>query len=198
MRGLPIVIMTTSLMLVPHTALAAREVTVSELIEMAAAGQEVTVEGELIGDYGDRDDGWTWTQLNGDTYVHEPIVDGGAPVGTNQGIGIRMPTAMTDGLDDPGGYRSRGPIVRVTGIWKYHDPDRQGESYLEVESLTVLEQGRRLHEGPDWLVIIIGILLGGSAVVAWVTRPAARGSRQPGSEMNLERTTAPRRAGVGE
>jgi hypothetical protein len=184
MRGLPIVIMAAALLVGPSAALATNEVTVSELIEMAADldGQEVTVEGELIGDYGDRDDGWTWTQLNGDTYVHEPIAEGGTPVGTNQGIGLRMPSTITDDLDDPGGYRSRGPIVRVTGIWKYHDPDRQGESYLEVESLSILEPGRSLHEGSNWLVVIIGILLGGSAAVAWVTRPAARGSRQTGSK----------------
>jgi hypothetical protein len=176
--------MATALVLVPHAASATSEVTVSDLIEMAAdlAGQEVVVEGELIGDYGHRDDGWTWTQLNDDAYVDEPIVEGGPPVGANQGIGIRMPTALTDSLDGPGGYRSRGPIVRVTGIWKYHDPERQGESYLEVASLTVLEQGRIVDEGPDWFVIIIGVLLGAAAVVAWVTRPTTTGGRKPGSE----------------
>ncbi len=182
MRVLRVVIMTGALLVVPSAALATSEISVAELIEMAVelAGSEVMVEGELVGDYGHRSDGWTWAQLNGDAYVLDPIGEGGDPVGANQGIGIRMPTAMTDILDDPGGYRSRGPIVRVTGIWKYHDPNRQGESYLEVESLTVLEPGRRLHKGPDWLVIIVGILLGGSAAAAWVTRPATRGSRQPG------------------
>lgn len=183
MRRLRVAVMAIALILVPHAALAASEVTVSDLIEMGAdlAGQEVAVSGELIGDYGHRDDGWTWTQLNGDAYVYEPIVEGGPPVGANQGIGIRMPTALTDSLDDPGGYHSRGPIVRVAGIWKYHDPERQGESYLEVESLTVLEKGRSLNEGPDWFAITIGTLLGTAAVAAWVTRPTTnavgRGNR---------------------
>ncbi|VAW08972.1 hypothetical protein MNBD_ACTINO01-1095, partial [hydrothermal vent metagenome] len=57
----------------------AQAVTVSvvELLEDAEvyAGQEVTVIGELIGDYGFRSDGTMWTQLNGDSYAIRPIVD---------------------------------------------------------------------------------------------------------------------------
>lgn len=47
------------------------EVSVVDLVEQGAryGGTEVTVVGELIGDYGSRSDGFTWTQLNGDSYV---------------------------------------------------------------------------------------------------------------------------------
>ena len=163
----------SAFLLVQGPALAANEVSVEELINQAAdlAGEEVTVEGELVGDYGFRNDGWMWTQLNGDVYVHEPIREGGSPLGANTGIGIRMPVALAESLDPPGRYRSRGPVVLATGTWKYHDPERQGESYLEVESLVVIEPGRQLSEEPDWMVIVSGALLISSAAAVWIGRP---------------------------
>lgn len=156
----------------PGMALGSNQVTVSELIGSAAefAGMEVTLEGELIGDFGFRGDGWMWTQLNDDSYVSTPIREGGIPVGGNTGVGIRMPISLGVDLDPPGRYLTRGPIVRVTGMWKYHDEERQGESYLEVESLAVIEPGRKLDEGPDWLVIVLGVSLVGMAAALWVTR----------------------------
>jgi hypothetical protein len=57
------------------------------------------VKGELVGDYGFRDDGWMWTQINGDSYARSPIRDGGEPVGGNTEIAVRMPTGLGEGLD---------------------------------------------------------------------------------------------------
>lgn len=153
----------------PVVSPAATEVGVSELIEAGAEwqGEEVTVEGELVGDYGFRRDGWMWTQLNGDAYVAEPIAEGGVPVGGNSGIGIRMPVELAEGLGPPGRYGRRGPVIQTTGIWKWHDPDRQGESYLEVRSYRVLDPSRRMGEPPDWRVIGIGALLVASMPVLW-------------------------------
>jgi len=173
MRVLLRTLMTTGFLLLPAPALAAEEVSVEELVERAAdlAGEEMTVEGELIGDYGFRDDGWMWTQLNGDVYVREPIREGGSPLGANIGIGIRMPIPLAEGLGPPGRYRSRGPVVLATGIWRYHDPERQGESFLEVESVTVIEPGRGLNEEADWRVIVSGALLISGAAATWFARP---------------------------
>lgn len=158
---------------IPATALATESVTVSELVEAGVeyAGRQVRVEGELVGDYGFRGDGWMWTQLNGDAYVRHPIREGGSPVGGNTGIGVRMPLTLGEGLDPPGGYRNRGPVVQMTGIWKYHDPQRQGESYLEVESVVVVETGRVLREEANWTVIVVGVLLVGAAAGVWLVRP---------------------------
>ena len=122
-------------------------------------GATITVEGELIGDYGFRGSGMMWTQLNDDSYARAPIVDGGELTGSNLGIGIRMPGAIAEGLSPPGGYRTRGPIVRATGQWKYHDPERQGETYLEVFSIEIVEGGIRLSEGPNPAAIIGGLVL---------------------------------------
>lgn len=169
-RSAQTILLIMMLVLMPDTAFAAEEeVSVSEIIELASklSGKRLTVEGELVGDYGFRDDGWMWTQLNGDAYVHRPLREEGSPVGANLGIGVRMPLEMAEGLDPPGGYRNRGPLVRVTGIWKYHDPSRQGESYLEVQILIVREPGRKLYEQVNWTAIILGILLlAGAGLVA--------------------------------
>jgi len=139
----------------------ATEVTVSELLVSGVewADQRITVEGELVGDYGFRPDGWMWTQLNGDAYGFRPLAETGEPVGGNSGIGVRMPHELADGLDPPGRYRTRGPIVRVTGIWRWHDPRRQGESHLEVESLVLVEPGRRLSDSPNWPAAVVGLAL---------------------------------------
>lgn len=168
MRHVRLIVMTILLFTVPGIAGATEEVSVSDLITDSEAldGSEVTVVGELVGDYGFRGDGWMWTQLNGDDYVDSPIRDGGRPVGGNTGVGIRMPTRLGEGLDPPGGYRNRGPIVRITGVWKYHDPARQGETYLEVTSMTIVEPGRVMHEEPRWIAMWAGLgLIAGSLVL---------------------------------
>lgn len=155
------VLLAAAVFLMPMSAVGAAEIPVSEVVEMAAelAGDELTVEGELVGDYGSRNDGFTWSQLNGDVYVDDPTAEGGTPIGANIGIGVRIPTNLMADLGPPGGYRNRGPVARLTGTWMYHDPQRQGESYLQVESLSVVEPGRRLDGGINWITSISGALL---------------------------------------
>lgn len=161
------------LMFPGNAALAADEVTVADVLAESPdlSGAELTVEGELVGDYGFRGDGWMWTQLNGDTYVDDPIRDGGRPTGGNVGIGVRIPTDLASGLDHPGGYHHRGPVVRLTGIWRHHDPDRNGESYLDVASLEVIEEGRQLDEDIVWWTVIVGSGLLMAAGALWFLRP---------------------------
>jgi hypothetical protein len=145
---------------------------VEDLLADGAAydGEQITVEGELVGDYGFRDDGFMWTQLNDDSYARAAIVDGGPRTGSNTGIGIRMPERLASDLDPVGGYRLEGPVVQATGTWRFHDPDRGGESYLDVAALEVVKPGRRLKEGPDWVVFILGALLVGASLVMWIRR----------------------------
>lgn len=137
----------------------ASEVAVIDLIDDGAVfdGEVITVVGELIGDYGNRRSGVTWTQLNQDRYVIEPIAEGGKPVGANIGIGVQVPSELLVGADRPGRYRQVGPIVSLTGVWKYHDPDRQGESYLAVTTLDTVRSGESLSEPPDWLAAGVGV-----------------------------------------
>ena len=171
---LRVIFLAAVFLFIPAPASAAEEVSVAEILELGAelAGDEVTVEGELVGDYGFRDDGSMWTQLNGDAYVHRPIREEGRPAGANVGIAVRMPAELASAFDPPGGYRKRGPVVRFTGIWKYHDSTRPGESYLEVQSFTVTEPGRLLDEEVNMTPVILGaLLLAGAGATALLTRP---------------------------
>ena len=124
-------------------------------------GAEVTVEGELIGDFMRRDE-WVWVQLNGDPYATAPLGEGGELAGSNLGIALRIPLAVFDAATfTPGGYGVRGPVVRVTGEWRYHDEERGGESYLAVTSVEVLERERRF-DAP----LPVGVLLMGLGLIA--------------------------------
>jgi hypothetical protein len=166
-----VVLIFMPLLALPRTALArgSELVPVSQLMDDGARfdNTEVTVEGELVGDYGFRDDGFMWTQINDDSYARDALVDGGPRTGANVGVGVRMPSALGEGLDPVGGYRLEGPLVQLTGIWRYHDPDRGGESYLDVSELVVVEGGRRLEEGPDWVVLVLSVLLLVTSLVMW-------------------------------
>ncbi len=145
----------------PRGAAASTTVSVEDLLEEAAsfACQTITVVGELIGDYGFRSDGTAWSQLNDDSYATGPLLEGGNLTGANTGIGIRAPESLVESLDQPGGYLVRGPIVRATGTWKYHDEDRGGETYLDVATIEVLEPGRSMSQAADPIVIVAGALL---------------------------------------
>lgn len=145
------------------------------LAESAAwDGRTVEVEGELVGDYGWRRDGTVWVQLNDDSYARQALVDGGPLTGPNVGIGIRMDRELATPLGPIGRYRTEGPLVRVSGTWRHHDPSRGGESYLDVTSLTVVAPGRSLVEGPDWWALIGGsVLIAVSLGLEWQRRVRA-------------------------
>ncbi len=136
-------------------------------------GQTITVEGELVGDYGFRSDGTMWTQLNSDSYIHAPVVEGGELTGSNVGIGVRMPSEIGEELDPPGGYRVRGPVVQATGVWRYHDPTRGGESYLDAIDVVTVDPGIELEEGwTAWAAVSGVVLLVVSALIWWRYRSA--------------------------
>lgn len=160
-RRLAVLVVLGLIVLVALPAAAQVEVTVEDLLADPEAfdGITITVEGELIGDYGFRPGGWMWTQLNDDSYARAPVVEDGPLTGSNLGIGVRMSSAVGERLDPPGGYRVRGPIVRATGIWRYHDPDRGGETYLDAATVETAEPGEDLEEGANWWALGAGIAL---------------------------------------
>ena len=161
MRHRIIALLVLTILAVPSATRASTEVEVAELLANgeAFAGQAISVVGEFVGDYGFRSDGSAWSQLNGDAYTTAPLLEGGGPAGSNAGIGVRAPAELITGLDPPGGYHQRGPLVRVSGIWRYHDAERGGETYLDGTNVEVLESGRALEETADPLVALAGVLL---------------------------------------
>jgi len=144
------------------TAVPAAAQSVTPVEQLTAGGAryddtEVTVAGELVGDFGVRNDGTVWTQLNDDSYADRPLRETGTHGEGNTGIGVRFDSSLAFDLGQPGGYRWRGPIVEVTGIWHHHDVDRGGESYLDVTSFQVLEPARPLSHPAFWPWFIFGI-----------------------------------------
>ena len=171
MRRFALVVSFVAVVLATNAAAFAGHVDVEVLLADPEAFQgEVSLTGELVGDYGWRGDGWVWAQLNDDHYVDQPLLEHGSLAGGNVGVGIRMPYDLAEELGPPGGYRERGPVVEATGRWVYHDASRGGESYLEVTSLVVIEPPRTLEEGPSWFRIVAGSVFLASAAGLWVVR----------------------------
>ena len=136
------------------------EVTAADLIAdgEGVSGRAVVVRGELVGDFGRRGDGTVWAQLNGDAYAATPVPAGGSLSGAYVGFGVRFPPASWAGLADPGGYRVRGPVVAVTGVWRFHDPERSGESYLDASGVVLLAPAEAIEAGgPRWLPLGLGL-----------------------------------------
>jgi len=134
----------------------------------AWSGKSVEVSGEIIGDYG-RHSGAYWLQLNDDAYATDPLLETGLLAGSNIGITLRVPPGLFDEIADteqPGGYRWRGPILRVIGEFRYHDPGRSGETYIAVSSLELVESGRHLPSEATGPWGTVGVILAvGAAVV---------------------------------
>lgn len=151
--------------LAPTTAAVGSEVTrvtATDLIVESARydEREVAIRGELVGDFQRRGD-VVWVQLNDDAYVDAPLLDGGPAAGTNIGIGIRLPVEVFDALavSRPGGYRVRGPVVLVTGVWRHHDEARGGESYLDAAGAELVDAERVMTEAFVWWEAAVGGLL---------------------------------------
>ena len=157
---------------------AATEVGVADLMTAPEVfdGEEITLTGELVGDFQRRGEA-VWVQLNDDPYVTAPLHDGGAPAGGNLGVAVRFPTRVFEaaGFTAPGGYRVRGPVVRVTGEWRFHDPERGGETYLAAAFFEVIERERPITQGGDWPVFLIGLAL---VIAGLVPRLAKRRARR--------------------
>jgi hypothetical protein len=129
---------------------AASQVSIAELDAQAPtwSGLEVTIEGEIIGDYSIRGDE-VWVQVNDDAYVDDPLVETGRLAGGNIGMGVRMPTEVfSTEWGAPGGYHTRGPVVRVTGTFRYLDPATGGDTFVDATSVVLVEPARPLEPPP--------------------------------------------------
>lgn len=129
-------------------------------------GQRVTITGEIIGDYGRRHD-VVWVQINDDAYSEAPLVETGELAGTNTGLGVRIPNSIfSESWGSPGGYRTRGPIVEVSGVFRYADDETGGDTFLDATEIQLIEPARPLElPGADWKLIfgsLVAIAAGGA------------------------------------
>ncbi len=129
------------------------------------AGTTVVVTGELVGDYGIQSAG-VWTQVNDDPYAARPLLVEGELLGSNSGMGLLIPLDMfhQEEWGPPGRYLNRGPIVRVTAVFRHNDPGRQGATFLEATRVELVDPARALtDDDPGW-PLAVGLLLLGAAV----------------------------------
>ncbi len=145
------------LVLIAAPAAAIDDVTVSELDALPGNYQdeEVVLVGEVVGDYAFQAT-QVWIQVNDDRYISAPLLEAGL-AGTNSGIGVLIHADRFDhGWGEPGGYRVRGPIVRVTGIFRYNHASEMGETYIEATSVELIEPSRPIQDETGLLPAILG------------------------------------------
>ncbi len=136
-------------------------VDVAELLTEADAYDlvQVTVVGEIVGDYGDRGD-VVWVQLNDDAYTHQPPGSMRQLAGTNTGISVRLSGISLEDFGSPGGHGVRGPIVEVTGVFRNLHPQLGGLTFIDATDVILVEQSVATPEsGPDLAALIIGTIL---------------------------------------
>jgi hypothetical protein len=140
-------------------------------------GQEVTVTGEIIGDYSTRGD-VVWFQLNDDAYASTPLAESQELQGGNTGIGVRLPRPeWSESWGDPGRYGQRGPIVEVTGTFLHNSANDQGETFIDGSGARLLEAARPISSPPaSPLRAVIGavLALGGLVLYRLGRRPRYR------------------------
>lgn len=147
-----------ALLLVPALPAVAATVHVADLDAdpRTYAGAEITIRGEIVGDYGIRSD-VVWVQVNDDPYVDRPFREHAELAGGNVGIGVRIPAAVFDeAWGAPGGYLVRGPIVEVTGIFRYNDPASGGETFVDATAVGLVEASRPITQPDGRLPLFIG------------------------------------------
>lgn len=152
-------------------ALPAGATTTSELLADPESwdGRTVVVTGELVGDYGERNNG-TWMQVNDDPYAESPLLETGVLLGTNSGMSVLIPSDLVDEdtWGPAGRYRNRGPLVAITAIFRYNSPLRQGATFLEARDIILIEPARSIVDtGPTW-PLTTGLVLLGSAAALWI------------------------------
>jgi hypothetical protein len=168
------------LVAVVSLALQADQVTVTDLDRDPRRwnGAEVTVVGELVGDYSPRRRGVVWVQLNDDAYARAPLLETGERAGANTGVGVRIPAELFDpeAWGPPGRFGRRGPIISVTGTFHHNDPV-SGETFVEAREIVLVEPARQVAEP-----VPIGRLVLGAATltIGFVLGLAAARRRRAG------------------
>jgi hypothetical protein len=120
--------------------------------------RQVTIRGEIVGDYSPRNDE-VWVQVNDDAYVDAPSVETGELAGGNVGIGVRIPGGIFDeSWGAPGGYKVRGPIVEVTGIFRYADPATGGATFVDASSVTLIDPAREMETPPPQMGLLVAAI----------------------------------------
>lgn len=111
-------------------------------------GQEVTVQGEVIGECMDRGD-YSWININD---------------GTNA-MGVWLSKSEAEKVLNYGNYKYKGDTVKITGVFNRACAEHGGESDLHSNSIEIVEQGHRVNEQLSSVKIVTAIVLAGFATL---------------------------------
>lgn len=117
---------------------------INDLIENAKEldGQEVTVQGEAIGERMDRGN-YSWININD---------------GTNA-IGIWLDGSEADKVSNYGNYKFIGDTVKITGVFHRACKEHGGEADLHSISLEIVKDGYQVKEQISQVKILSAIIL---------------------------------------
>jgi len=119
-------------------------VELNSLIENAKQldGQEVTVQGEAIGERMDRGD-YSWVNIND---------------GTNA-MGVWLSKADAEKISYYGNYKDKGDTVKITGTFNRACVEHGGEADLHNSSIIIVQEGYAVNEQISIVKIMITIIL---------------------------------------
>jgi hypothetical protein len=137
-------------------------VTTTELVDHMARydGQVVTIRGEAIGDLMVRGV-HAWITVNDDAYSRTSLQEKRDFKGlANMGIGVWVPESEGRKIEVFGGYKNKGSVVRLTGIFHRACEEHGGDTDIHAERVEVLVQGHTFIKPFPWAELIGVILLG--------------------------------------
>ena len=105
-------------------------------------GQEVTVQGEVIGERMDRGD-YSWININD---------------GTNA-MGIWLSKTEVEKILNYGNYEYKGDTVKITGIFDRACAEHGGEADLHTNSIEIVKQGYIVNQPVSSVKIVTTIVL---------------------------------------
>lgn len=117
---------------------------INDLIEQAKVldGQEVTVQGEAIGERMDRGN-YSWVNIN----------DG------SNAIGIWLNKSEAVKISHYGNYKHKGDTVKITGTFNRACKEHGGEADLHTTSIEIVERGYLVKEQIYSAKIITAVIL---------------------------------------
>lgn len=150
-------------------ARASETVAITDLIQNMKEydGQEVTIQGEAIGDLMVRGP-YAWITVNDDAYSKKSIEEGGELVGmSNAGIGVWIPTSETSGIRVLGGYKNKGDIVLLTGTFNRACREHGGDTDIHATRLEVTSPGYAFRKGFQYGRLMVIIILSAAIAFLW-------------------------------
>ena len=132
-------------------------------------GQRVRYRGEVVGALLHRDTG-TWVQLNDDVYAE---LIGPLPAhrdfrGGNAGVGVLLPTALSEEISFVGGPQTRGDVLEIEGTFNRVDPS--GEvAVIRADSAVITASGEPFSDPPltdRRIVAVVAVLVAAGIGIA--------------------------------